>query len=78
MATVDEVQREFAASKILGVSVHALRKWRHLRKGPRFVRLGSRLVGYRISDLSQYLNEQSVSTENDMPVRGRRRARTAL
>lgn len=41
------------------VSVAALRKWRRLGVGPRFLRLG-RLVRYLDSDLRQWLESRAV------------------
>lgn len=54
------VIREQAAAQLLGVSVATLRRWRHERRGPAFVRLG-RCVGYRPSDLDSYLATNSVT-----------------
>ena len=59
----DAIRRDYEAAEQLGVSVHALRKWRRLGKGPRWVRLGERLVGYRESDLSRFLDENTVEPE---------------
>jgi len=36
-------------------SVHTVRTWRRLRKGPRFVKIGTS-VKYRLSDVEQFLN----------------------
>lgn len=66
------------AATILGVSVHTLRKWRHLGRGPRYVKLGGAMragrgqagrVVYRLSDLLQFLEANIVSTD-DQPARG--------
>jgi hypothetical protein len=71
--TLDE--RE--AAQYLGVSVHALRKWRPARRGPRFVKLrGKERAGrgnagrilYREEDLRAFLDEMTVPTENPMPA----------
>lgn len=47
---VDE--REAAA--ILCTNVHTLRNWRALGKGPRFRKIGQRLVRYHRSDLAAF------------------------
>jgi hypothetical protein len=78
LTVLDERQ----ASAFLGLSVHTLRKWRQLRRGPRFVKLpgaerrGRGAAGrvlYREPDLLAYLEEMTVPTENPMPERLTRR-----
>lgn len=44
------------ASRLLGVTEHALRQWRRRRQGPTFVKLG-RVVRYRQSDLLSFISE---------------------
>ena len=39
----------------LGISVHALRRWRFEGRGPRFFRLEGRLVRYRPEDVEAWL-----------------------
>ena len=48
---VDE--REAAA--ILGTAVRTLRNWRTLRKGPRFCRIGQRMIRYCRADLAAFI-----------------------
>jgi hypothetical protein len=45
---------ETEVSKQLRVSLAALRKWRVMRRGPRFVKIGS-LVRYRPGDVEDWL-----------------------
>jgi len=45
------------------LSIHWLRKARHLRRGPRFVRIG-RMIFYRTEDLDSYLSACTVETRN--------------
>ena len=52
------------AAAFLGVSVSTLAKWRVSGKGPRFVKLGSR-VAYRISDLEEWLDAQTRMSTSD-------------
>jgi hypothetical protein len=47
---VDE--REAAA--ILSTAVRTLRNWRALRKGPRYRKIGARLVRYHRADLAEF------------------------
>ena len=47
------------AAKRLGVSPRTLASWRSSGRGPGFVRVGGRLVRYRLLDLSAYLDTQS-------------------
>jgi len=44
------------ASRMLGVTEHALRQWRRRQQGPTFVKLG-RVVRYRTSDLLSFISE---------------------
>ena len=48
---------EIELSKLLAVSVAALRRWRREGRGPRFIRPGGRLVRYRVQDVSSWLDE---------------------
>jgi len=50
---VDE--REAAA--ILRTEVRTLRNWRALRKGPRFRKIGERMVRYHRADLAAFIGE---------------------
>ena len=50
---------EKQAAEFLGCSVAALQKWRLLRKGPAYVKVG-RLVRYRETDLIAYLDAHCV------------------
>jgi predicted DNA-binding transcriptional regulator AlpA len=44
----------------LGVTVHALRRWRFEGRGPRFVKLEGRLVRYCQEDVEGWLASQTV------------------
>lgn len=56
-ALVDE--RE--AASILCYSVRALQNWRHRGGGPDFVKVSSRSVRYRRTDLEKWISERTVS-----------------
>lgn len=50
-------------AKLWGVTPSLLQKMRYEGRGPRFVRIG-RLVRYRITDVTRYLEENCVSTKS--------------
>ena len=52
------VLRTPAAADHLSLAPETLEKWRCAGGGPRFVRLGRRAVGYRITDLNLWLEQQ--------------------
>jgi Helix-turn-helix domain len=63
---------EREAAGVVGVSVHTLRKWRRLRRGPAFVKFrgaaregrgNAGRVVYRKEDLLRFLDAQTVPTE---------------
>lgn len=47
-------------SEFLGVSERALEKWRLEEKGPPFVKVGNKLVRYRLSDLQKWIDKNTV------------------
>ena len=64
-------EREVAS--LVGVSVHTLRRWRKLRRGPIFCKIKGKdrpghgpagAVRYRRADVDKFLEEISVNTEN--------------
>ena len=57
-----EVMDEFALADFLGLTVATLRKWRYLRSGPQFVKLGGKLVRYRREDVERWLAARTVPT----------------
>jgi predicted DNA-binding transcriptional regulator AlpA len=48
------------AAEFLGLPEHTLAQWRSQRRGPRYIKLESRLVRYRLSDLEKYLSQRSM------------------
>jgi len=51
---------EIEAAGRLGLSVAALRQWRHLGRGPNFMRFG-RAVRYLPSDLSEFIRKSTIT-----------------
>lgn len=49
---------EVQASKILGFTIRALQAWRTSGKGPKFIKISSRAVRYRLSDLEQWISSK--------------------
>lgn len=45
---------EHEAAASLGIAVRTLRNWRVLRKGPRYRKIGARLVRYHVADLAEF------------------------
>ena len=60
--TGTKYRRTPAAARYLGISPRTLEKWRRLGAGPRFVRLGSRLVAYELADLDEFAQRQRSSS----------------
>ena len=48
----------------LKVSVQTLANWRHLRKGPAYIKMSGGKVIYRCSDLDTYLEAQRIDPES--------------
>jgi hypothetical protein len=48
---------EHGVAKQLGVSVGTVRRWRLLRQGPKFLRVGAASVRYRPEDLAAYIEQ---------------------
>jgi len=55
---VPRMLNEKQTARMMSVSVAALRRWRHERRGPQFVRL-ERCVRYDMNSILRYLSENS-------------------
>jgi len=55
---------EKKAAKTMGVAVQTLRNWRHLRKGPAYIKLG-RCIRYRNDDLLEFIEKHRIDPEKD-------------
>jgi hypothetical protein len=51
---------EKETSKLLRVAVQTLRNWRHLRRGPAYLKLG-RAVRYRDDDLMAFIEKHRIN-----------------
>ena len=50
------------AAKILGVAIQTLRNWRHLKRGPAYLKIG-RSVRYQLVDLKQFKANRRIDPE---------------
>jgi predicted DNA-binding transcriptional regulator AlpA len=55
--TMIHLLNEYQVAEMLGVSVATVRRWRLLRQGPRFLKLGA-LCKYRIEDIALWLESR--------------------
>ena len=55
----EKLLTEVELAKLWGVTTSFLQKMRHEGRGPRFTRIG-RQVGYRMSDVTRYVEENSI------------------
>lgn len=54
---------EHEAALILSTAVRTLRNWRALRKGPRYRKIGARLVRYHRADLAEFQRVMASDAE---------------
>jgi hypothetical protein len=57
------------ASRIIGVARQTLANWRHLQKGPCYVK-GGRVVRYAVSDLLAYMEARKIGTQDQPKSHG--------
>ncbi len=69
------VLRTKAAAEHVGLAASTLERYRQEGIGPRFVRIGKRAVGYRVTDLEAWLDAGAspAGTRVDDPSRPRSR-----
>lgn len=53
-----QLLRPEQVAKLLGVSIHSLRRWRQLEKGPPFIRLSATNVAYPRERLRRWIAAQ--------------------
>ncbi len=65
----ERVLRPEDAADMLGCTVRTLSDWRLDGRGPKFVRVSSRMVRYRMIDLQRWLEDRVVgSTSQQLPT----------
>lgn len=51
------------AAKYVGVRPKQMQGWRHDKTGPRFIRLNSKTVRYRMTDLDEWVKSKQVNPQ---------------
>jgi predicted DNA-binding transcriptional regulator AlpA len=64
------------AAKYVGLTASTLEKMRLTGAGPRFVRIGTRAVGYTIDDLDAFIEAGRRASTSDSGSNPRRRSRS--
>lgn len=52
-----QLLNEYDVAKLLDVSVAIIRRWRLLRQGPKFIRVGAASVRYRPENVAAYIEQ---------------------
>lgn len=60
--TLEELLNEHDVARITGLSVASVRRWRLLRQGPRYLKIGS-AVRYRAEDITTWLASRPTGGE---------------
>jgi predicted DNA-binding transcriptional regulator AlpA len=55
---------EHDVARITGMSVASVRRWRLIRQGPKYLKLGS-AVRYRLADITSWLNSRPTGGEQN-------------
>jgi len=58
----DDHVGEDAATRLMGLSKFTLRNYRHLHKGPPYVRIG-RAIRYRVGDILDFLDSRKITPD---------------
>jgi predicted DNA-binding transcriptional regulator AlpA len=64
--TLEELLNEHDVARVTGLSVASVRRWRLLRQGPRYLKIGS-AVRYRMEDISAWLATRPTGGEVRSP-----------
>jgi predicted DNA-binding transcriptional regulator AlpA len=59
---LQELLTERDVARIIGLSVASVRRWRLLRQGPRYLKIGS-AVRYKPEDISEWLESRPAGGE---------------
>ena len=66
MATEDELFKKYErltskeAAKFLSVSEQTLSNWRCRKEGPKYFKLGAKMVRYRLKDLEEWMQQRYI------------------
>lgn len=60
--TLPELSTPKILSEAIGIPLGTLAFWRHAGRGPRFLKLGGRVIRYRKQDVSEWLSESVQET----------------
>jgi predicted DNA-binding transcriptional regulator AlpA len=63
ISSLQSLLDEHAVAKLIGMSVASLRRWRLLKRAPKFLRVGAR-VKYRPEDLQAWLESRPFGGSN--------------
>jgi predicted DNA-binding transcriptional regulator AlpA len=66
--TIEELLTERDVARITGLSVASIRRWRLLRRGPKYLKI-SAAVRYRPQDIAQWLETRPTGGERQQEVR---------
>jgi hypothetical protein len=50
------------AAKVMGLAAQTLRNWRHMRKGPKYLKMG-RAVRYDLVDIVEFMKNNTINPE---------------
>lgn len=64
MSNIPEVLSPEVTSKIIGLDRRTLDNWRSAGKGPAYVKLSSRKIGYLASDIMAFIQEKRIEPRN--------------
>lgn len=62
---IDNLLNEHDVARITGLSVASVRRWRLLRQGPRYLKIGS-AVRYRSGDIASWLQSRPTGGQQDV------------
>jgi len=57
----DPLLDDWQAAELLSIKAQTLRKWRFRKFGPAYVRMGGKLIRYRLSTLTSWIESRQVS-----------------
>jgi predicted DNA-binding transcriptional regulator AlpA len=60
--------KDLEVHKLTGLGLSTLRNYRHLRKGPPYVKVG-RAVRYERNDVIAWLNAQKIQTKDSIRIK---------